>query len=75
MVSSMSPVEELLKNDIRLPSPPAIAVRIVDLIKGEDYSFRQLAAIIETDPALVARIMRLANSAFYGGPESGQQHR
>ena len=65
----MSPVEELLKNDIRLPSPPAIAVRIVDLIKGEDYSFKQLAAIIETDPALVARIMRLANSAFYGGPK------
>src|SRR5215470_17265881 len=64
--AAMSPVEQLLKNEIRLPSPPAIAMRIVDLVKHEDYSFRQLAAIIESDPALVARILRLANSSFYG---------
>src|ERR1051326_2262994 len=65
----MSPVQELLKNEIRLPSPPAIAVRIVELVKREDYSFKQLASIIESDPALVARILRLANSSFYGVPK------
>jgi diguanylate cyclase (GGDEF)-like protein len=66
----MSPVQELLKNEIRLPSAPAIAVRIVDLVKREDYSFKQLASIIESDPALVARILRLANSSFYGVPKA-----
>src|SRR6516162_7297066 len=66
----MSSVEELLKNEIRLPSPPAIAAKIVDLVKREDFSFKQLASIIEADPALVSRILRLANSGFYGVPKS-----
>src|SRR4051794_18088659 len=66
----MSSVEELLKKEIRLPSPPTIAVRIVDLIKREDFSFKQLASIIEADPALVARILRLANSSFYATRKS-----
>jgi diguanylate cyclase (GGDEF)-like protein len=66
----MSTIEELLKHDLRLPSPPAIAVRIVDLVKRDDFSFKQLAAIIESDPALVARILRLANSGFYGVPRT-----
>jgi diguanylate cyclase (GGDEF)-like protein len=66
----MSSIEELLRNEIRLPSPPAIAVKIVDLVKREDFSFKQLATIIEADPALVSRILRLANSGFYGAPRS-----
>ena len=59
-------VQELLQSDIRLPSPPAIALQIVDLIKREDFSFKELATIIESDPALVTRILCLANSGFYG---------
>jgi diguanylate cyclase (GGDEF)-like protein len=70
MERNMSSVQELLKNEIRLPSPPAIAVKIVDLVKREDFSFKQLASIIEADPALVSRILRLANSGFYGVPKS-----
>jgi diguanylate cyclase (GGDEF)-like protein len=66
----MSPIEDLLKNDTRLPSPPAIAVKIVDLVKRDDFSFRQLGTIIESDPALVARILRLANSGFYAAPKT-----
>ena len=41
----MSTIEELLKHDLRLPSPPAIAVRIVDLVKRDDFSFKQLAQV------------------------------
>jgi diguanylate cyclase (GGDEF)-like protein len=70
MERDTSSVRELLKNDVRLPSPPAIAVKIVDLVKREDFSFKQLASIIEADPALVSRILRLANSSFYGVPKS-----
>lgn len=66
----MSSVQQLLTNDLRLPSPPAIAVKIVDLVRREDFSFKQLASIIEADPALVSRILRLANSGFYGVSKS-----
>ena len=66
----LSSVEKLLKDDIRLPSPPAIAVRILDLVKKNNFSFRQLAKIIHSDPALASRILRLANSSCYGMPKN-----
>jgi diguanylate cyclase (GGDEF)-like protein len=61
-------VEEFLKRDIRLPSPPAIAVRIIDVVKHDDFSFNQLASIIQSDPALSGRILRVANSSLYAIP-------
>ena len=61
----MSTVEDLLSDTIRLPSPPAIAVRILDAVKKDDSSFSELAAIIQRDPALAARILKVANSSFY----------
>jgi len=61
-------VEEFLKRDIRLPSPPAIAVRIIDVVKHDDFSFNRLASIIQSDPALAGRILRVANSSLYAIP-------
>jgi len=58
-------VEQLLKDDVRLPSPPAIAVRILEVVRREDFSFMELAQVIQTDPALTGRILRVANSSFY----------
>src|SRR5215471_18719052 len=62
---STKTIEDLLKDTIRLPSPPVIAVRILDAVKKDDFSLGELAAIIQTDPALTARILKVANSSFY----------
>jgi len=59
-------VEKLLRDDVRLPTPPAIAVRILDVVKKDTFTFHQLGEIIQADPALTSRILRLANSACYG---------
>src|SRR5947207_2935875 len=61
----MNAVQKFLANDVRLPSPPAIAVRILDAVKHDDFSFNHLASIIQSDLALTSRILRLANSQFY----------
>src|SRR5437867_10443414 len=61
----MSTVAELLKEDIRLPSPPAIAMQILEIVQRDDFSLSQLSAIIQSDPALAARILRRVNSGFY----------
>src|SRR5262249_44067841 len=61
-------VEEFLKQDVRLPSPPSIAVRIIDVVKHDDFSFNQLASIIQSDPALAGRILSVANSSLYALP-------
>ena len=51
-----------------LPTFPESILRINELLSSEDPqdSFRSIAAIIEVDPVLCARILRLVNSAFYG---------
>lgn len=54
--------------DIKLPSPPAIAVRILEAVKKEETSFDELARIITADPALTSKILRVANSPIYALP-------
>ena len=51
--------------EINLPSPPAIAVRILEAVKKEETSFDELSRIITADPALAAKILKAANSPIY----------
>jgi diguanylate cyclase (GGDEF)-like protein len=55
-----------LRSGAELPSPPAIAVRILEETKKEECSLDSLAQIIEADPALALKILRLSNSSYYG---------
>ena len=64
----MTIINDFLKEDIRIPSPPSIAVRILDAVKKDETSFNELANIITSDPALVAKILMVANSSFYNIP-------
>ncbi|EAT15274.1 GGDEF domain-containing protein [Desulfuromonas acetoxidans] len=63
----MSAIDQLLSHDQcnRLPTPPVIAMRILDEVHKEEPSFRRLAAVITADPALTTRVLRIANSAIY----------
>ncbi len=57
-------IEEFFRNrKVTLPSPPALAVRLLELVKKDDY--HKLAEIIRLDPALSARVLALANSPLY----------
>lgn len=64
--------EELL----RIPTQPATADLVLRLIVDPDATALQLARAVETDPALAARVIRLANSPYYGAPRrvSSTQH-
>jgi diguanylate cyclase (GGDEF)-like protein len=66
----MNALEQLVKNDVKLPSPPGIALRIIEMVKREDFVFNQLAAVIQSDPALAAKILRLVNSGYYAVSQS-----
>jgi diguanylate cyclase (GGDEF)-like protein len=61
----VSNIRELISKKIRLPSPPAIAIKILDMVRRDDFSFRELAQIIESDPALMAKVLKVANSPYY----------
>ena len=61
----MKNTHDLIAGKIRLPSPPAIAIRILDAVRRDDLSFADLGCIIKSDPALMAQILKVANSPYY----------
>lgn len=48
-----------------LPSPPAIALRIIELAQDPETDITTAADVIALDVALSARMMRIANSPLY----------
>jgi diguanylate cyclase (GGDEF)-like protein len=52
-----------------LPSPTGVGVAILRLTQAEDYSMGEVTRVIQSDPALTGRIIKLANSALQAGAE------
>lgn len=50
----------------RLPSLPAVALDVIDLVQQENVNIREIAETIQNDPALSSRILKTVNSSFYG---------
>lgn len=64
-VDSKNCTREIFDKDIKLPSPPAIAIRILEAIKNENVSIEEISKIVSSDPALVIKVLKLANSPVY----------
>lgn len=50
----------------RLPSPPALYLEITRATARADVTMAELAALVEQDPAMAAKVLQLANSALFG---------
>jgi HD-like signal output (HDOD) protein len=59
-------VQDLLADVHRLPAQRPALLRVVHLADDDDCSPRQLAEVAASDPAFAARLLQLANSAYYG---------
>ncbi|RJQ48685.1 MAG: diguanylate cyclase [Nitrospiraceae bacterium] len=64
----MNTLDSLLENVSELPSLPAVAMRIIQEVKKENFAVNDLASIISYDPALSAKILKVANSPYYALP-------
>ena len=53
---------KVLKLEGRLPSPKGAAVQVLSLCQMDDVTNQQVAHAIQADPALSARLIKLANS-------------
>jgi len=56
---------DALENYPDLPSPPHIAAQIIELLNDPEADFKILLDSLVQDPALVAKILKTANSAMY----------
>lgn len=50
-----------------LPMLPSLAMKLMQLLDDPDASVRTVAEQITNDPVMAAKLLTLANSAFYGG--------
>lgn len=58
-------IREALQYCPSLPSPPGIAIRIVEMGRDPNVELTALARLLARDPALASRILRASNSALY----------
>lgn len=58
-------LSDLLRQPQSLPLVPEVAARLVATFEQEDVEIAQVAAEIERDPAMAARLLRQANSSFF----------
>ena len=58
---------DLKKDKAILPSLPDLALRIRRAIEDDSSDARDVARLVETDPAMAAKLVKAANSALYAG--------
>ena len=56
---------QYIEEQIDIPSPPAIAIQILDTVQNEESSVCDLVRIISADPALTGKMLKVANSNYY----------
>jgi HD-like signal output (HDOD) protein/ActR/RegA family two-component response regulator len=57
---------ELISGIDSLPSLPALYAKVVDELNSPQASIQKIAEIISSDVGMTAKILQLANSAFFG---------
>lgn len=63
----MNRIDEIAEKIHSIPSLPAAAVEAIRLVQNPEVDFAELARTIEYDPGLTSNVLRLANSAYFGG--------
>ena len=61
-------LKKITQSIIGLPTLPTMITQMIGLIDNPTTSARDVSRLISTDQALTAKILKLANSAFYGFP-------
>lgn len=59
-------LDKLLKQPNTLPSAPKVIRKLMDTFNQEDVDLLYAASLIEDDPVLTAKLLKMANSAFFG---------
>mgnify|MGYP001228621782 FL=1 len=67
-VNKQERIKKITQSIIGLPTLPTVITQMIGLIENPGTSAKEVSQLISTDQALTAKILKLANSAFYGFP-------
>jgi HD-like signal output (HDOD) protein len=59
-------LEKIVKRIEELPTLPIVSQKILELMADENASYRDIVRLVENDQSLALKIMKIANSAFFG---------
>ncbi len=68
MQDARARIRRIAEGILELPTLPTVVAKIIELVDNPRTNATLLARLISTDPALTARMLKLANSAYYGFP-------
>ena len=57
-----------LKASGNLPSPKGSALKVIELCQRDNVTLPEIIHVLQIDPAMVGRILKLANSSAFGRP-------
>lgn len=60
-------IDDIQHNALDLPTLPQIALKVIEVVESEDSNAEEIAKLVAMDPALSARLLRVANSSIYRG--------
>lgn len=66
MISTTQELEDLIDNTVTIPTIPTVLMEINRIFASPDGSAQEAASVIEKDPAIAAKALRLVNSSIYG---------
>jgi diguanylate cyclase (GGDEF)-like protein len=58
-------IVQRLKTCTTFPTPPAVAMQVIALAQDPEIDLARVADTVSADPAIAAKVMRIANSAMY----------
>ncbi len=65
MTQTTSGLPPALVHAENLPSPPAVAIEVLQLTADESVGIDDLAQVLSRDPALAAKLLKLSNSSLF----------
>jgi len=58
-------IVQRLRTCTSFPTPPAVAMQVIALAQDPEIDLARVADTVSADPAIAAKVMRIANSAMY----------
>src|SRR5207342_864879 len=63
-------INDVAAGRVELPTIPRVVQRLIAALRDPDVDARRIGDALAQDPVLSAKVLRLANSSFFGGQRS-----
>ena len=63
-------IDDVAAGRVELPTIPRVVQRLIAALRDPNVDFRKIGEALSQDPVLSAKVLRMANSSFFGGQRS-----